>query len=267
MGFRTSRGGGGSFLKGRLLIGLLFIAFAVFKFYTNTQVNPVTGEEQRISMTPEQEMTLGVQSAPQMAQQHGGLHPDEAAQELVDKVGHLLLDTPTARKSTYQYDFHLLADDQTVNAFALPGGQIFITAALFNQLQNEDQLAGVLGHEIGHVIERHSAERIAKQELTQGITNAAVIASGDYSAGQMAQYISNIVNMKYGQGQELESDDWGIRLMMESGYNPEQMIGVMAILKKASGGKSSGFFSTHPDPDDRAAKIQASIDKYEQMGI
>ena len=169
----------GGFNKGTLIIALLFAGFALFKYFSNSQVNELTGETQRVSMTPEQEVALGVHSAPQMIQQYGGLHPDQRAQDFVDQVGQRLVQGSLARNSSYQFDFHLLADPNIVNAFALPGGQIFITAALFGRLQNEDQLAGVLGHEIGHVIERHSAQRIAKQELTQGLTGAAVIAAGD----------------------------------------------------------------------------------------
>ncbi len=79
----------------------------------------------------------------------------------------------------YQYAYHLLADPQTVNAFALPGGQVFITRALYDRLQTDGELAGILSHETGHVVARHSAEQIAKAQLTQGLTGAAVIAACD----------------------------------------------------------------------------------------
>lgn len=247
-----------------LLIALAFAGFTLFKYCSNTQVNEITGKEQHVSISPEQEVALGMQSAPKMIQQYGGLHPDADAQAFVDNVGNRLVNNSIAKNSSYRYDFHLLADPQTVNAFALPGGQIFITAALFGRLQTEDQLAGVLGHEIGHVIHRHSAQRIAKQELTQGLTGAAVIAAGDYSTAQAAQMIGNMINMKYGRDQELESDDWGVRIMMEAGYNPEEMIDVMEILKQASGGgqRKPEFQSTHPDPENRKEKILAAIRKY-----
>ena len=249
--------------KGTLLIAAVIVAFTVVKYCSQSQENPLTGETQYVSLTPQQEIALGLQSAPQMIQQHGGLHPDQQAQAFVDMVGNRLIENSVIKSSEYQFDFHLLADPRSINAFALPGGQVFITAALFDQLQNEDQLAGVIGHEIAHVIERHSAERISKQELTQGLTGAAVIAAGDYSTAQAAQMISNVINMSYGRDQELESDDWGVRIMLEAGYDPEEMITVMEILKKSAGpNRQPEFMSTHPDPENRAGKIREAIKKY-----
>ena len=113
---------------------------------------------------------MGLQSAPQMAQEFGGLYEDEQAQQMVDQVGQRVAQNSAAKRTPYKYDFHLLADPNVVNAFALPGGQVFITYALFSRLETEEQLAGVLGHEIGHVVARHSAQRIADQQLTDGLT-------------------------------------------------------------------------------------------------
>src|SRR5690606_16323390 len=171
-------------------------------------------------------------------------------------------------KSGYPFDFHVLADQRTVNAFALPGGQIFITEALLSRLENLDQLAGVLGHEVGHVIARHSAQQMAKQELSQGIAGAAGVAGGDANSAYYAQVVANMVNMKYGREDELESDDLGVRFMMESGYNPEALIGVMDILEAASGGSNvPEFQSTHPAPENRREKIRAAIQKYRAQGL
>ena len=265
-GGRPLFGGGGRRrnIGGGLIIGILLAGFALCKYYSSSQLNEVTGKTQHVSITPEQEIALGLQSTPAMIEQFGGLHPDEEGQRFVKEVGQRIAKTSAAKLTPYQYDFHLLADPNTVNAFALPGGQVFITTALFNELQDEDQLAGVFGHEIGHVVARHGAERIAKMELTQGLTGAAVVASGDYSTAQAAQMIGQIVNMSYGRDQELESDDLGVRFMIEAGYKPEALLDVMAILAKASGGaeRQSEFFSTHPSPENRVEKIKAAIQKY-----
>lgn len=246
--------------KIRIFIGLAIVAFAFIQRCNNKEENPYTGRVQTINMSADQEIAIGLQSAPEMAQQHGGLYPDERMQALVDAVGKRLVNNSIARETPYQYDFHLLADDRTINAFALPGGQCFITYALFSQL-NEDQLAGVLGHEIGHVIGRHSAERIAESSFWQTLTMGASVG-GDM--GGLVQGIGQNTLLTNGRDDELESDDLGVLFMIQSGYDPYQMIEVMKILKAAAGpNRVPEFQSTHPDPENRIEKIKESIIKYQ----
>ena len=238
--------------------------YQAFKYYGNTQTNPITGEEQRVQWTADQEMAIGIDAAPQMAQQHGGLHPNELKVQHVASIGKRLVNNSIVRKSNYNYNFYLLRDERTVNAFALPGGQVFITAALYDRLENQDQLAGVLGHEIGHVIHRHGAERMAKSGFIQGLIQSVLIGSGgDGSVAQIANVVGQYSSMKYGREQELESDEFGVRLMIEADYDPENLIGVMDILEEASGGaKTPEFQSSHPSPENRREKIREAIEKY-----
>ena len=250
-------------IGGTVLIGILMALFTLGRYFLNTEHNEITGEDQRISISVEEEIALGLQSRQEMAARHGGLDASEPDQRLVDKIGNDLVERTVAQQTPYRYEFHLLADPNTVNAFALPGGQIFITRALYTRLQDEDQLAGVLGHEIGHVVARHSAERISQQRLAEGLTGAAVIGTGSYSGGQLASVIANVVTMSYGREQELESDELGVRFMIEAGYEPEALVGVMDILEDASGGsRQPEFSSTHPSPDNRRAKIREAIETY-----
>lgn len=252
----------------RLLIAAGIVIFSLIKFYSASEVNEITGEKQYISLNKEEEIALGLNSAPQMAAEFGGLSRNAQARYLVDSIGQTIVRKSAASKSQYPFDFHLLADNQTVNAFALPGGQIFITEGLLGRLENIDQLAGVLGHEVGHVIARHSAQQMAKQELSQGIAGAAGVAGGDANSAYYAQVVANMVNMKYGREDELESDDLGVRFMMEAGYNPEALIGVMDILEAASGGSNvPEFQSTHPAPENRRGKIREAIQKYSAQGL
>jgi predicted Zn-dependent protease len=195
-----------------------------------------------------------------MAQEYGGLYPDERMQSYVDMVGKKLVDNSVARETPYQYDFHLLADPNTINAFALPGGQIFITYALFSKLENEDQLAGVLGHEVGHVLGRHSAERIANSEFWQTLAHGASVGA---DAGGLVAGVGQNILLGNGRGDELESDDLGVRFMIKAGYNPREMIGVMEILKDAAGpNRAPEHKSSHPDPENRIQHIEESIVKY-----
>ena len=248
-------------LKARLLIGLVVIGFAFMRRCSQQETNPYTGRTQAISLSPDQEIAIGLQSAPQMAQQHGGLHPDTRYQNKVDEVGQKLVTNSSANRSPYKYEFHLLADSQTINAFALPGGQIFITYALFSKLENEDQLAGVLGHEIGHVLGKHSNERITNADFWKYF----VMGASAVDMGAVAQQYGQGSLLKNGRGDELESDDLGVLLMLNSGYNPEEMIGVMQILKTAAGpNRVPEFQSTHPDPENRIEKIKEAIIKYKK---
>lgn len=246
--------------KIRIMIGLAIVAFAYVQRCSNKEENPYTGRSQTINMSADQEIAIGLQSTPEIAQQYGGLYPDEKLQAYVDKIGNSLVQNSIAKETPYQYDFHLLADDQTINAFALPGGPVFITYALFKQL-NEAQLAGVLGHEIGHVIGRHSAERIADSEFWQTVSTGASVGA---DMGGVVAGIGQNTLLKNGRGDELESDDLGVLFMMQSGYDPEEMVQVMEILKTASGGSERvpEFQSTHPDPGNRIERIRESIEKY-----
>lgn len=257
----------------RLILAGVVLLIAFGGYWMKSSVNPVTGKKQHISLTPDQEIVLGLQAAPEVAQQFGGLSADAPARERVARVGGALVRGLPPEAGPYRYDFHLLEDDDTVNAFALPGGQIFITEALFKQLESEGQLAGVLGHEIGHVIGRHSAERMAKAELTQGIIGAVGVAASDmgqgaYTAQQMAAMVGEFVNMRYGRDDELESDKLGLRFMASAGYDPRAMVGVMRILEKASGGgKRPEFASTHPNPGRRIERIEEIIKEVWPGGV
>ena len=258
----------GSFIGPRLWIGLGLVAFAFLSYQCSTEYNPVTGEEQHLSLTPHQEIALGLQAMPQMMAQHGGEHPDPEAQALVDRVGQRVVAQSDAGRTDWQFDFHLLADPRTVNAFALPGGQIFITAALLSQLETEGQLAGVLGHEAGHVVARHSAQRMAKQQLTQGITGAVLVAAGGGGEAQLAQMIGQMVNMQYGREDELQSDTLGVRFMSQAGYDPRAMIGVQEILARQGGGQAPPeILSTHPSAPNRIQTIEAAIAEVYPGGV
>lgn len=278
MGFRMRRPQPGynmrprrrSFAKGRIMIALVVAGFAFFSYLSSAKLNPVTGEKQYLSLSTDQEIAMGLQATPQLIQQYGGLYPSQKAQDLVDGIGQELLRANPKALGEWNYDFHLLADAKTVNAFALPGGQVFITQALFSQLSSKAQVAGVLGHEIGHVVARHSAQRIAKQNLTKGLLTSVLLGSGGgASTMQAAQMLGQMINMKYGRGDELQSDELGVDFMAKAGYDPTGMIGVMEVLAAAAGGagKQADFFSTHPNPKNRVGKIKERIAQLFPQGV
>ena len=260
-------------VDGRIIGALLIALISIVSYFFMSAENPVTGEKQRVGLSVEQEIALGRKAAPTLIRQHGGVHPAAEHQQRVTDVGRKLLAElnrqvgKTDRKNPYKFDFHLLNDNRTINAFALPGGQVFITAALYRQLSTEAQLAGVLGHEIGHVIARHGAQQLAKRKLTAGLAGAAEIASGDERGGAVAQAVANLVNMRYGREHEHESDRWAVRLMPGAGYDPRAMIEVMEVLARASRGGTPEFLSTHPKPANRVEYIKEVIAEEYPKGL
>ena len=261
-------GGGGSGIGGRLILAVIIALVGLFMYFSNSQENPVTGEKQHISLSPSQEIRLGLQSAPEMARKMGGELPasDPRTQE-VQRIGELLVAQTEANKGPWQFKFHLLNDPETVNAFALPGGQVFITLGLFDKLQTEAQLAGVLGHEMGHVIERHSAQQMAKGQLGNILVVAFGTAASDPSSGGgnnpmvIASVVNQIIQLRYSRKDESQADLWGVKLMEEVGYDPKAMIQVLEILKAVGGkgGNTPEMFQTHPDPDLRIKQLQEQL--------
>jgi predicted Zn-dependent protease len=266
--FGDDRGRGGISLNPRIVLGLLIILGSLIYNWlgTTSYQNEFTGREQKLAMaTPQEEIALGLQSAPQMIRESGGLSRDANGRALVDRVGSRLIASTAAKETSYQFKFHLLADNETVNAFALPGGQIFITEALFRRLKSEDQLAGVLGHEMGHVVARHSNEQMANSRLWSGLAQGlgVLLSDGHSNSGaQIANMVAQWRVMKFSRDDESEADALGVRFMMQAGYNPEALIGVMEILAQVSGGaNSSDFMSSHPNPANRMEHIREVIAK------
>lgn len=254
-----NRRSGGSGI--RLLIGLAIAAFSVISYLSSAEFNPVTGETQFVGLSPQQEIALGLQSAPGLVREFGGELRDPDVQAAIDRIGNRLINTSIASGTPWQFEFTVLADSDTVNAFALPGGQTFITVALLSRLETEDEVAGVMAHEIVHVLARHSAERIAQSDLTNGLVGAVGVASGEARATATAAMVAQFVNLRYGRDAETQSDLLGVCIMIEAEYDPQGMAQVMQVLADASGGsRQPEFASSHPSPDNRIRAIQEQID-------
>lgn len=253
---------GGGRIHLRTIIGIAIILFGIISYFGHESVNPVTGEKQHVSMSAADEISLGLQSAPQMSAQMGGDVPttDPRAEE-VAHIGSLLVARSSAKDSPYTYKFHLLNDSRTINAFALPGGQIFITMGLYEKLADEAELAGVLGHEIGHVVERHVAQQIEESRLGESIVLGSGIAASSHNNGLAAWALADLANqmiqLKFSRFDEAQADQRGLQFMTETGYDPRGMIDVMSILKETSStGGEPEFLQTHPDPGNRIQAIQ-----------
>jgi beta-barrel assembly-enhancing protease len=262
MSSNPSSGGGRG---GRLLIAVVIAVIAIIGYMSRTQVNPVTGEKQHVALNVDQEKALGLEAAPQMAAQMGGeASPSDPNEQRVTEVGRKVVEKSSAGRSPYadSFRFHLLNDPETVNAFALPGGQIFITEGLLRRLKTEAQLAGVLGHEAGHVVHRHVAEQMAKGELGQLLTAAAGVAADDGSgrAQAVAAMVNQVTQLSFGRKDETEADRYGVDAMAEAGYDPQAMLELMQILAEASPGqRPPEFLSSHPLPETRLRDLEEYI--------
>jgi predicted Zn-dependent protease len=252
-----------------LIVGLL--GFGVFKYFGSTEKkeNPFTGESVRVALKPEQEVALGLQAAPQMIREFGGELRDAQVQRRIDGIGQRLLgakDKVMAHRGIddfdYPFRFHILQDDRTINAFALPGGPVFITQALLRQLPSDDAVAGVIGHEIGHVLAWHSNQRMAQSSLFQSIAGAVSVAADDPRIGQAAgQFVGQFLQTKYGREDESQSDAIGVQLMIVAGYRPEALMDVMEVLQQSmKGPRGPEILSTHPFPETRKKQIVRYIE-------
>ena len=230
-----------------------------------------------LGMSRDQEIALGSQAAPEFTKEYGGKVENAALQQYVSNIGQKMARETEANNPGLPWEFTLLNTD-VVNAFALPGGKVFFTRGLAEQLTNEAQMAGVIGHEIGHVTARHGAQRIASQTaFNVGMVAAAVavgVSDDDTvrnvgAIGVPALAIGgNLVLLKYGRDEELEADRLGMRYMANVGYNPRAQIEVMRVLERMSQGgeKPPAFLSTHPDPKARIEQAQKLVQtQYAQM--
>lgn len=235
-----------------------------------TGVNPVTGNTRAVGYSWEEEVKLGEQADQQIQQQYG-VYQDDALQRYVDRVAQDVLavshmrraDTAEKFRNT-EFTFRVL-DSEIINAFALPGGYVYVTRGLLAHLNNEAQLAVVLGHEIAHVAARHASQRAARQQLTQLGVLGAGVAGGLAFGGDAAQNIigiggqtAQLINLSYSRGAERESDRLGVEYATMAGYNASEGAAFFESLKrkqKQSGQSIPTWQSTHPDPGNREDNI------------
>lgn len=215
------------------------------------------------AISEKQEIQIGMESHPQFEKEFGGLYPDAQVQQYVSRIGMDL--ARYAGRPNLPWQFRVLNSEQ-VNAFAVPGGFIYITQGLLFRLENEAMLAGVLGHEVGHIAHRHSVQQIQRAQTAQGLSAVAGVVGGLFGygwAGDVTGVVASLSLMKYSRDQEQESDVSGVRYMAESGYDPTGMVQTMSVLQQASGkgGGPPEFLSSHPNPGNRLEYLTKLIAK------
>lgn len=245
-----------------------------------TVTNPVTGEAERTVMNESQEIAQGQQAHQQVMAEYA-LYPDAAVQTYVNNLGQRL----AAQSHRSELDWHFtVVDSPEVNAFALPGGYVYVTRGLMAYMDSEADLAGVIGHEIGHVTARHGAQRATRQQTAGlGVMAASLLGAlldsrmpgvgqlaGQLSQGVAAGYVAN-----YSREQELQADQLGAEYLSRNHYDPKNMVDVIKVLQsqeryaaeiaQAEGraaAPQSNWLSSHPSNDQRLAEIAQIAAQY-----
>lgn len=227
--------------------------------------NPATGRLQLSFISEAREIEMGREYDQDVVAQMG-LYPDPALQAYVQELGSRL--AARSERPQLPWTFRVV-DDPVVNAFALPGGFIYVTRGILAHFQSEAQLTAVLGHEIGHVTARHSVNQMSKQQLVQiGLVLGTVIKPSLQRYAGLASAGLGVLFLKHGRDDEREADDLGLRYMTRGGFDPREMPGVFTMLGQVSaaggGGGTPEWLSTHPDPENRRERIEAAISSLEQ---
>ncbi len=248
-------------------------------------VNPVTGEEERTVMDESAEVAEGQKEHQQVLQEYGA-YANPAVQAYVNDLGQRL----AAHSHRTQLEWHFtVLDSPEINAFALPGGYVYVTRGIMAYLDSEADLAGVMGHEIGHVTARHGAQRATRQQnaglgvFAASVLGAVLESQGVSGAGRMAGQVSQTVAAgyvaSYGRDQELQADGLGAEYLSRSHYDPRNMVDVITVLKNqerfaADQAQAEGraapargdWLASHPSNDQRLQTITQLASQYQSQG-
>jgi len=231
---------------------------------------PITGRNQLIMVSPQQEIALGYQSAKQVLQKEK-VSQDPQKNAMVKRIGTRIAQVaskeyPSAKN--FKWEFFVIENDKEANAFCLPGGKVFVYTGIFKYASTDDELAAVMGHEIGHALARHGAERMSSGQLQQmggQMLGAVMQGRGNPQNTAMVMQAFGIgtqlgIMLPHSRTQEYEADHIGLVLSSKAGYNPQAALNFWQ--KFAKGGRTPPeYLSTHPAPTNRIAKIKALLPK------
>ncbi len=245
-------------MKKLVLFLWLFILVSCAKTY-----DPISGKHVYTLLPEEKEIELGKLYVPLAIDQNDGRYPDKEVQQYVLMIGKKI-ERVVPRKLPYEF---YVVNSPVVNAFALPGGKIFVNVGLLYVLENESQLAGVLGHELAHVNARHHARFLEKQYGIAILFNIlAVLLANQKNADiflQFGKIGAQLLTLKYSRDQEREADRLGVKFAYEAGYNPEGLLETFLIFKKLGSAGAPEWLLTHPLPENRYKEIKKLISKYD----
>jgi predicted Zn-dependent protease len=251
-----------AFLHSPRRAGALMLGAGLFAGWIGCARNPVTGKSELSLVSESQEIQMGQQAAQEVAQTIG-LYNDAKAQAYVAQLGKRM--AAASERPNLPWEFHVV-EDASVNAFALPGGFIYVTRGLMTAINDEAELATVVGHEIGHVTNRHSVQQISKAELAQlGLGVGSILSSDIAKFGQLASAGLSVLFLKYSRDAENQADQAGFRYALTQNYDVREMTKVFETLNRISaeggeGGKLPEWLATHPNPENRIQHIESILD-------
>jgi predicted Zn-dependent protease len=229
-------------------------------FITSTEHDPVL-------ISQRSEIAIGRSTDRQMRQTYK-VSTDQKFNQSIDSIGQKL--AVCSKRNNLKFTFTVL-DDELVNAFAAPGGYVYITTGILKKLRNEDEIAGVLGHEIGHVVHRHSLKALQRRMIAQFGLQVVAAKLGDAGAisgaliHKASELSASLLFLKNSRGNELQADSEGVKIMHLAGYNPQAMVDIQTMLLKLSKGKHPpAIISTHPPSQERIDAIRKAIEKMRQ---
>lgn len=237
---------------------------------TGCATNPVTGERQLMLVSEDQEIQIDKQYSPFQFSADYGTTQDKKLNDYVDRTGRRV--AAASHRTNMPYNFHVV-NANYVNAYAFPGGSIACTRGIMLALDNEAELAALLGHELGHVNARHTAQQMSKGMLTQAVVGGLAVAAGTQGAvyadlaSQLGQFSAGALLASYSRDNERQADDLGMEYMVKSGYSSDGMVGLMDMLNSMGRHQPSAIelmFSTHPMSQERYdTAVQTAETKYQ----
>lgn len=242
-------------------IGFAFISLFLLQSCSR---NPVTGKKEFMLVSESQEKAMGAQADPGIVANYG-LYQDEAMQSFINQKGKEM--AAISHRPDLDYKFRIL-DSPVINAFAVPGGYVYFTRGIMAHFNNEAEFAGVLGHEIGHITARHSAQQMTKQTFGQiGLIGGMILKPELAQFGNELQQGLGLLFLKFGRNAESQSDKLGVEYSTQIGYDSHEManfFGVLSRLQQQSGQSLPDFMSTHPNPANRFAKVHQMSDEIQK---
>ena len=235
---------------------ILLIVASIVPLAAGCAINPITGKRELMLIPESQDMEIGQKYAPEIEKQMGGKIPDPALQAYVNSIGQKV--AKVSHKPDIQYSYVAL-EDKNINAFALPGGFIFITKGMLQSLRTEAQLAGILAHETVHVVARDSANAMSKEIGFEMLMSAVTSEESPGTLATVADLTRQIVSLKYSRSDERSADLGGLEYLVSAGYTPYGIVESMEMLAAQNAERPIEFLSTHPHPESRVDYLRDKI--------